>query len=129
MALNFQNTYDGFADLNCTLDELALIKDIVAGTIENYEQVDPIARSINWDLMVGLKRLLATHDEVPLPLSRADIALLLKIIRETETIRFDGVQKSEHKALVEAFAQFSTLEIFETKETQEMLRRLSEGGR
>lgn len=124
MTLRIKNTFDGFADLDCSLEDLALIKLIVAQTLRSYETLDPIHRSTTLGEIMDFERTLKTHDDVPLPLSKADIGLLLMIMRETEALIVEGADRTQHKALVDAFSRFSSLQIFETTQTQTMLARI-----
>jgi len=124
MTLRITNTFDGFADLDCSLQDFALIKLIVAQTLRSYQALDPIHRSTAFGEIMDFERTLKTHDEVPLPLSKADIGLLLMIMRETEALIVDGADRTQHKALLDAFSQFSSLQIFETTQTQTALARI-----
>ena len=111
MAINIENTHDGYADITATEDEWTGLISIVAFAASNYDDCE-LYLDMPPDDIAELHREVSRHDDLPAPLEKRHVGLLLAAISRTGNEHVPGLSHEEHAALVQQMSAFNMLDLF-----------------
>ena len=111
MAISIENTHDGYADITATEDEWSGLKSIVSFAAANYDDCE-LYLDMTPDDIADLHREVSRHDDLPAPLEKRHVGLLLAAVSRTGNETVPGLSHEEHAELVQQMSAFNMLDLF-----------------